>query len=63
MRNSRHILLLLCLGSSVSAAVQTQKPISQMPASARQLIGVKVTGSDTTPKSTELSMIDSRTLA
>jgi len=45
MRNSRHILLLLCLGSSVSAAVQTQKPISQMPASARQLIGVKVTGS------------------
>lgn len=45
MRNSRHILLLLCLASSVSAAVQTQKPISQMPASARQLIGVKVTGS------------------
>ena len=45
MRNSRHILLLLCLGSSVSAAVQTQKPISQMPASARQLIGVKVSGS------------------
>ena len=45
MRNSRHILLLLCLGSSVSAAVQTQKPMSQMPASARQLIGVKVTGS------------------
>ena len=45
MRNSRHILLLLCLGSSVSAAVQAQKPISQMPASARQLIGVKVTGS------------------
>ena len=45
MRNSRHILLLLCLGSSVSVAVQTQKPISQMPASARQLIGVKVTGS------------------
>ncbi|PYQ38812.1 MAG: hypothetical protein DMG99_17785 [Acidobacteria bacterium] len=45
MRNSRHILLLLCLGSSVSATVQTQKPISQMPASARQLIGVKVTGS------------------
>jgi outer membrane protein assembly factor BamA len=45
MRNSRHILLLLCLGSSVSAAVQTQKPISQMPASARQLISVKVTGS------------------
>jgi outer membrane protein assembly factor BamA len=45
MRNSRHILLLLCLGSSVSAAVQTQKPISQMPASARQLIGVKATGS------------------
>jgi outer membrane protein assembly factor BamA len=45
MRNSRHILLLLCLGSSVSAAVQTQKPISQMPASARQLIGIKVTGS------------------
>ena len=45
MRNSRRILLLLCLGSSVSAAVQTQKPISQMPASARQLIGVKVTGS------------------
>ncbi|MFL6303203.1 MAG: POTRA domain-containing protein [Candidatus Sulfotelmatobacter sp.] len=29
----------------MSAAVQTQKPISQMPASARQLIGVKVTGS------------------
>jgi outer membrane protein assembly factor BamA len=45
MRNSRHILLLLCLGSSASAAVQTQKPISQMPASARQLIGVKATGS------------------
>ena len=45
MRNSRHILLLLWLGSSVSAAVQTQKPMSQMPASARQLIGVKVTGS------------------
>src|SRR5438270_4851785 len=45
MRNSRHILLLLCLGSSVSAAVQTQKPISQMPASARQLIGVEVPSS------------------
>jgi outer membrane protein assembly factor BamA len=45
MRNSLHILLLLCLGSSVAAAAQAQKPISQMPASARQLIAVKVTGS------------------
>jgi len=45
MRNSLHILLLLCLGSSVCAPAQTQKPISQMPASARQLIAVKVIGS------------------
>jgi outer membrane protein assembly factor BamA len=45
MRNSRHILLLLCLASSLWAVAQTQKPISQMPASARQLIAVKVTGS------------------
>ncbi len=45
MRNSLHILLLLCLGSSVFAVAQMQKPISQMPASARQLIAVKVTGS------------------
>lgn len=45
MRNSRHILLLLCLASSVWAVAQTQKPISQMPASARQLIAVKVIGS------------------
>ena len=45
MRNSLHILLLLCLGSPVSAVAQTQKPISQMPASARQLIAVKVIGS------------------
>lgn len=45
MRNSRPILLLLCLGSSVLAVAQSQKPISQMPASARQLIAVKVSGS------------------
>ncbi len=45
MRNSRHILLLLCLGWSLWAGAQSQKPISQMPASARQLIAVKVTGS------------------
>jgi len=45
MRNSLHILLLLCLASSAWAVAQTQKPISQMPASARQLIAVKITGS------------------
>jgi outer membrane protein assembly factor BamA len=45
MRNSRHILLLLWLATSVWAMAQTQKPISQMPASARQLIAVKVIGS------------------
>lgn len=45
MRNSRHIVLLLCLGNPVWTVAQAQKPISQMPASARQLIAVKVTGS------------------
>src|SRR5206468_12626380 len=40
-----HILLLLCAETPGSAEAQTQKPISQMPASARQLSAVKVTGS------------------
>ena len=45
MTNSRHILLLLCLAWSPQGVAQSQKPISQMPASARQLIAINVTGS------------------
>lgn len=46
MRNSRPSLwLLLCLGSCLWAIAQNQKPLSEMPASARQLIAIKVTGS------------------
>jgi outer membrane protein assembly factor BamA len=39
------LLLLLALNSSLPVLAQTQKPISQMPASARQLIAIKATGS------------------
>lgn len=37
--------LLLALSSSLPALAQRQQPISQMPASARQLIAIKATGS------------------
>jgi len=46
MRNAIHRLLLtVWLGLCLAAIGQSQKPLSQMPASARQLIAIKVTGS------------------
>lgn len=39
------LLVLLFLGNCLAAIAQTQKPLSQMPASARQLIAIKATGS------------------
>ncbi len=39
------LLLLLMLSSSYPALAQSQKPLSQMPPSARQLIAIKVVGS------------------
>lgn len=39
------LLFLLCLGSSLGQAAQSQKPFSQVPASERRLLAIKVTGS------------------
>lgn len=39
------LLLLVSLGNFLAAMAQTQKPLSQMPASARQLIAIKAVGS------------------
>lgn len=51
MRNATSRLLLpLWLGLCLAAIGQSQKPLSQMPASARQLIAIKVTGSKRFPE-------------
>ena len=44
------LLLISALGFSLPALGQSQKPTSQMPASARQLIAIKVTGSKRYPE-------------
>lgn len=51
MRNSLYnLLVLLCLGLCLCPNAQSQKPFSQVPASERRLIAIKVSGSKRFPE-------------